>query len=217
MAYIYKITNQLNGKCYVGKTMLTIQERWKQHLKDAKRERCNNRPLYKAINKYGENNFKIEQLEKCSDNIVNEREQYWIEKLNSFHFGYNATTGGDGTHYLDYDKIVQVYLEGNSMVDTAKICNCSPDSVKYILLERNIDIRSSTYYAREKYGTKINQYDLNNNYIQTFPSYKSIAQYFIDNGYSKAKEPRGILRGIQNAVKSNKAYKGFIWKIEKNN
>ena len=214
MAYIYKITNQLNGKCYVGKTMLTIQERWKQHLKDAKKERCNNRPLYKAINKYGENNFKIEQLEKCSDNIVNEREQYWIEKLNSFHFGYNATTGGDGIHYLDYDRIVQVYLEGNSMVDTAKICNCSPDSVKYILLERSIDIRSSTYYAREKYGTQINQYDLNNNYIQTFPSYKSIAQYFIDNGYSKANEPSGILRGIQNAVKSNKAYKGFIWKIE---
>jgi len=77
---------------------------------------------------------------------VNEREIYWIEKLGSYHFGYNATKGGDGTHYLDYDKIVSVYLEGNSIKDTAKICNCNVDSVVNILKERSIPIKSSTYW-----------------------------------------------------------------------
>ena len=46
MAYIYKITNQINGKVYIGKTLSSIEERWKEHCKDYKREYCEKRPLY---------------------------------------------------------------------------------------------------------------------------------------------------------------------------
>lgn len=76
MAYIYKITNLTNGKSYVGKTLSTIDERWNEHCRSVRRKRCEKRPLYSAMNKYGINNFKIEQIEECNDDIANEREKF---------------------------------------------------------------------------------------------------------------------------------------------
>lgn len=58
--YIYKITNQINGKIYIGKTLKDISSRWREHCKAAKKVCCEKRPLYMAINKYGIENFKIE-------------------------------------------------------------------------------------------------------------------------------------------------------------
>lgn len=62
MAYIYCITNLINSKRYVGKTTTSIEERWKEHCYDFQKERCNKRPLYDAMNKYGVENFMIEEL-----------------------------------------------------------------------------------------------------------------------------------------------------------
>lgn len=47
--YIYKITNSINGKAYIGKTMGTPEKRFKEHIADSKRDRYANRPLYKAF------------------------------------------------------------------------------------------------------------------------------------------------------------------------
>ena len=77
MAYIYLITNDINGKQYVGKTYYNnIQERWKEHLQDYKKFRCEKRPLYNAINKYGFENFTISILEECSIDDLSNKEQY---------------------------------------------------------------------------------------------------------------------------------------------
>ena len=73
-------------------------------MKDFKKERCEKRPLYNAMNKYGPENFSIEQIEECNSDIVNEQEIYWIEFYGSFKNGYNATFGGDGKHYADYER-----------------------------------------------------------------------------------------------------------------
>lgn len=53
MAFIYKITNLVNGKVYIGKTEETIEKRFRQHLSESNKDRCKNRPLYRAIRKYG--------------------------------------------------------------------------------------------------------------------------------------------------------------------
>ena len=75
--YIYIIKNDINNKVYIGKTLLpTIEERFKEHLKESIRERSKNRPLYNAMNKYGIEHFYIELLEECDINILSQQEQY---------------------------------------------------------------------------------------------------------------------------------------------
>lgn len=214
MAYIYKITNLINGKSYIGKTLSTIDERWKEHCRDAYKERCEKRPLYSAINKYGIENFKVEQIEECDDNIVNEREVYWIEHFGTFKNGYNATIGGDGKHYLDYDLICETYKQVKNMTKTAELCNCHSDSVKKILKERKIDIISNSDVIRMYQAKMINQYDLNGEYIRTFASLTGAAKYIQSLSPEKRTNISGISHHISDVAKGKRktAYK-FIWKF----
>lgn len=75
MSYIYCITNHVNGKKYIGKTTSSVSKRWKEHCRDYKKERCKDRPLYRAMNKYGIDSFSIEMLEECSSKESSGREQ----------------------------------------------------------------------------------------------------------------------------------------------
>ena len=96
---IYKITNLLNGKVYVGQSQRPIKDRIRGHLSAANHfERFNSNGITYAIHNYGWENFKIEILEVCnSQSELNEREKFWIEKLNSkVPNGYNLTDGGAG-------------------------------------------------------------------------------------------------------------------------
>ena len=65
MGFIYKITNDVNGKVYIGKTLNTVVSRWKEHCHDKDRRNMENRPLYRAMNKYGLEHFSIETIEEC--------------------------------------------------------------------------------------------------------------------------------------------------------
>lgn len=90
------IENILNGKFYIGKTVKTLQERFKQHIRCAKRRV--NRKLYDAMNHYGIDQFVIHVMEDNiqSEDVLNEREIYWISKLNAVENGYNMAEGGQG-------------------------------------------------------------------------------------------------------------------------
>ena len=81
MGYIYCITNILNQKKYIGKTTKTVEQRFKEHCNDSKRKRCEKRPLYNAMNKYGINNFIVETLKECDNDKLEKYEQYYIKKL----------------------------------------------------------------------------------------------------------------------------------------
>ena len=116
IGFIYCITNSINNKKYIGKTVKTIEERFKQHCSEYTKERCNKRPLYTAMKKYGIQNFSISCLESVTNvNELSDREIYWIKKLNTYgHNGYNATKGGDGSIVYDYDNIINLinYYKG---------------------------------------------------------------------------------------------------------
>lgn len=93
---IYKITNLINGKIYVGQS-IDITDRWKQHIYKAfnHNERAFDSPIHQAFRKYGKDNFRFEVLEECSANELDNRERYWIKKLNSLSpNGYNISPGG---------------------------------------------------------------------------------------------------------------------------
>lgn len=86
---IYKITNCLNGKIYVGQTNQTLKKRFQNH-------KSSNSMLGRDIREYGEENFKIECIETCQTlDELDRREIFWIAKLNcKFPNGYNRTDGG---------------------------------------------------------------------------------------------------------------------------
>lgn len=105
MGYIYKITNLVNGKAYIGKTTFTIERRFQQHKEDYKKEINKNRPLYKAMNKYGIKNFIVEEIGNYSDEQLNEKEIEYIKFFDTYYNGYNATLGGDGTSRINKEEI----------------------------------------------------------------------------------------------------------------
>lgn len=92
MTNIYLITNLITGQKYVGKTVNTIQHRFRQHYTD-----MNNTYIDNAMKAYGIENFECTLLKECEDSEWKYWETYYIEELNS-HWtkgGYNLSMGGD--------------------------------------------------------------------------------------------------------------------------
>lgn len=208
MAYIYQITNDVNGKIYIGKTEQTIQKRFQEHCFE--RKRSPDRPLYRAMNKYGVEHFHIELLEET--NNPEEREVYWIEQKQSFKNGYNATLGGDGKHYLDYDLIYSTYEVLQNAVETAQKLNISVDSV-YTVVKQRGQIKSSQEINKEKYGKPIKMFTKKGEYVRSFISLKDAAKYLQDNKMTASTELRGITVHIRNCAngKRKSAYQ-YIWR-----
>lgn len=103
MIGIYKIENLINHKCYIGQSV-DISNRWRRH-----RDAYNNSalkeyqyPIYRAMRKYGVENFSFEILEECLREELNEKEKFYVEKYNAFFNGYNQTLGGDSSAYPDF-------------------------------------------------------------------------------------------------------------------
>lgn len=90
---IYCITNKINGKQYVGQTVRSAEERFKQHCRDKKMY------ISKAIRKYGKENFIVEVIDSALlIDDLNEKEIYWIDKFKTKKpNGYNLCNGGDNT------------------------------------------------------------------------------------------------------------------------
>lgn len=174
MAYIYQITNDINNKIYIGKTERTIEERFKEHCRDYLRRDFEKRPLYRAMKKYGIEHFHIELLEETDS--PEEREMFWIEQKRSYKEGYNATLGGDGKHYIDYDLVIAMYLELQNQNEVARRMGISPDTVSVVLKNNNIERLTSSESAARATGKVINQYSLNDEYIQSFSSAKAAAE-----------------------------------------
>ena len=91
MIGIYKITNKLNGKVYIGQSR-DIDARWRQHI-NAKDKFA----IHNAIKKYGEENFKFEVLLECPADMLNVWERDMIALYDCMSpYGYNLTEGGEG-------------------------------------------------------------------------------------------------------------------------
>ncbi len=95
MIGIYKITNLLNGKCYIGQSK-DIEARWQNHRWRYKYQEREHLFLYQAMRKYGIENFSFEVLEECDEKDLDALEIKYIAQYRSFPDGYNMTGGGNG-------------------------------------------------------------------------------------------------------------------------
>ena len=93
---IYKITNKVNGKVYVGQSQ-DIERRWGEHKRELDNGEHNNKHLQAAYNKYGADNFVWEIVEEYEECELDDREIFYISEYDSFNNGYNQTIGGGGT------------------------------------------------------------------------------------------------------------------------
>lgn len=94
MIGIYKITNIINGKSYIGLSN-NILRRKKEHFSNYIQPSELNKTLYRAFEKYGKENFTFEILEECQKEELSEKEKFWIDYYNTYKDGYNETTGGE--------------------------------------------------------------------------------------------------------------------------
>jgi group I intron endonuclease len=138
MTKIYKITNSINSKSYVGKTNGCIFVRFNQHVSESTKARSINRPLYRAFNKHGVANFSVELIEEVAEEEAATREIYWVAAFDTYKTGYNATIGGDTGSFLNKELIVKTYEELGSGAAVARKLGCHISSVYNILSYCNV-------------------------------------------------------------------------------
>ncbi|HAU85718.1 MAG TPA: hypothetical protein DCW90_09495 [Lachnospiraceae bacterium] len=155
--------NDVNDKVYVGKTEYSLQKRFLEHCRDSKKQRCEKRPLYNAMNKYGVERFRIELIEETE--CTSEREQHWIEVLNGYTHGYNATKGGDGKKYIDYEPIAKRLQETPYPMMISKEFGCSSDTVRFVAKKFGIktkhlsSLQKTVIQLNPSTGTQIEVFD----------------------------------------------------------
>lgn len=110
---IYKITNNVNGKIYIGLTTKGSGVRYRQHWNESRIGEP--APIHKAMRKYGEENFTVEILDFAETvDELKEKEKYYIAKYNATDksIGYNISLGGDGNFgYTHSEEIKQKLRE----------------------------------------------------------------------------------------------------------
>ena len=211
MSIIYKITNNVNQKVYIGKTNTSIEQRFKTHCQDMTKREEEIRPLYRAMKKYGKECFSIEQIEWCSSEQATEREQYWIQYYQSYHNGYNATMGGDGKILYNHSAIVNRLKEHLYPKDLALEFGCCTDTIYNIAKHNNIKVcsKGSNNLPQPK---NVSQYSMDGIFIQQFQSVSEAALWTYNQNICKS-QLNSIRMHISECARGIRrtAY-GFVWK-----
>lgn len=144
---VYKLTNIVNNKIYIGITSIGTGKRFRVHV--SKAMRGSDYPLHQAIREYGEFNFKLDILEFCETaEQLRERERFFIAMFNAqdINIGYNTTAGGEyaevtqemrealsraqkgRTHTEAYKAIVQYDKDGNFIREWTNMTQASAET-----------------------------------------------------------------------------------------
>lgn len=190
MAYIYKITNKVNGKIYIGETTRTVQIRWNQHKTRAKDKRYTEY-LYLAMRKYGIENFAVEQIAECADEDRFKVETEYITKLRSYVGfedcnGYNLVLSQDGPAPINKQEVLNCWNDGLTVVQISERLHLNVKTIRHIL--RAVNVTEDMTLARRKEHSgehsrkPVNQYTMNGGLIKTFESASAAARFL--NKYS---------------------------------
>lgn len=178
MAYIYKITNLINNKIYIGETMRPINIRWNQHKSQSFNDHGHgyNYHLHAAIRKYGAENFKIEVIEQCSDEDRFDEESYLIKKYNTTdpNIGYNFVIEGSGSTTYATEDILELWNQGLIVNKIAEQLGCHKSVISDRLKTNGIThediINRFGEYITQRDGKIVEQYDLQGNLIGEWSS-----------------------------------------------
>lgn len=219
MVGIYIITNNINGKVYIGQSK-NIQQRWKAHRTRPFNSNAEtyNTPLYRAIRKYGLNNFSFEILEECLVEELNKKEKYYIDKYNSndLEHGYNLTNGGDTiseNYKLSLEEVMQIsFLLSNTELSGKEI------GEQFNISQRMISgINLGQYYRRDSLSyplRKIKEKESKNYCVDCF---KEIRSGSIRCSECCAKAHRQVIRPSREQLKEEIRNFSFVFLGKKYN
>ena len=222
MGDIYAIKRiDINKIVYIGQTIRTYKRRWQQHKQVAKNSDSSRYALYAAIQKLGIDNFSPILIEQCDNNLLDEREMYWIKfyKTKVEDGGYNLTDGGDTNSQRQRKRVYRYTLSGEyidefeSIADAAWELNTNDSGISKALnkiLNQSHGYRWSfikydhlpdDYKSNSK---EIKQYSKDGKYIRTFSSARQAA---IEVG----KNPKGVsnISAVARGIRET-AY-GYKW------
>lgn len=200
MAYIYKITNDINNKVYIGQTIKKLKYRLQEHFHKAEWDCAHQKKLThfsQAIITHGKEHFHIELIEECDLTVIDERERYWIAYYDSYHSGYNMTIGGQdqplnkGKPVLQYDlqgNYIQTFESAFQAANSTGLCDetirqaCrqirpGAGGYQWRYFSTNFPLQIAplkNYQSKKK--RKVNQFNLRGELINSFDSLQEAAQ-----------------------------------------
>jgi hypothetical protein len=189
---------------YIGKTKHSISERFKVHIRDSRRFVNKERPLYRAFKAYGIENFKIEKIFEClDDKVLCEREIYYIKHYDTYKNGYNATYGGDGACYLNFNskEVFEKNKELKSLQKTADYFNVSRNTIRDLLKSNSFFI----FKDKDCHKKKIKIHELN----LFFYSLSDLTDYVIKENISISKNKKNVKNAISCCALYNKKYRNL--------
>lgn len=145
MTGIYKITNTQNNKSYIGYAK-DIERRWKTHKERAfYQNKEYDKTLYRAFRKYGIEKFNFEVILECEEQLLPIKEMEMIAKYDTFHNGYNETSGGEGVSNVG-EQHPNSTLTEKDVIDIR---------TRYANLERKMEVRKLYPQIRESGFNKV--------------------------------------------------------------
>lgn len=219
---IYKVTNKINGKSYIGQSV-DIFDRWSAHC-----TMCDDTVFHRALKKYGTCNFEWEILELCTEGELDIREKYYISLYHTcIHDepsnGYNMTWGGDGGLTIavnQYDFNGRFIKQFSSVTEAAEAvgktkahisacCNNRCDSCGGYLWTYIDAPAPKPYKYISANAKKVSQYTLSGEYLQSFDSAREAAQYIT----IKHNKQVYLSQIMDCCRKDNASAGGFMWRF----
>lgn len=209
---IYKITNKINGKCYIGKSV-NIYHRWIKHKSSSRHieDGGDEYAIHCAIRKYSIENFSFEIIEECMPEQLEEKEKFWIEYYNSYETGYNETRGGEGGLKYDYHYIYELWNNGFTNKEICEKLRCGDQAVTrafrlYNISEEEVRSRSNNYQKKPIVAINI----ITKEPLKIFSSTRECCMYF----QKSLKQIGGLFRALNNSYR----WKGYYWEyLNENN
>lgn len=197
--FIYKLTCKSSGKIYIGQTIQTVEERWKQHIRDAYskiRSRCIN--LENAIKYYGKNNFDIEIIVETIQNDLDKLEYKYIKEYDCISpKGYNLREGGNG---IMSEESIEKMKKGNFKKLEYKLKDTFNNQMpKYILAFKEIN-KNKTLIGGYRVG------DHPNGPNKSFTKSK----FSLEERFEQAKKYVEFLNSIEGYFDGKKEYKNIF-------
>lgn len=229
---IYRITNKVNGMCYIGQTVKTADIRFREHLVEAHRPTRGPHPFYDAICYYGDKNFEVDVL-SYADSVdeMDALEYKFIKELDTLHpNGYNLKDGGRSNpmlyelgkqHHADRCKTQEFRDKvSKTMKRRRELYGFSEQTRKRIseALMGNTNSKGYTNKCREMAdkarAKSVSAYSVQGVLVKSFERIKYATYWLEELGYHKKDSYISHAGGIKSSDRTGKPYCGFVWKYE---